>query len=236
MGDRNEAALPDLAETRPDLAETLLLHLESEEAFGIDRLPAPGPGREEPSPEERLKALEKQVRGCTACALWKHRQNIVFGEGNPRADLLFVGEAPGRDEDLVGIPFVGRAGRLLDRMIQAMGLSRNEVFIANVLKCRPPNNRSPSIEEIASCRGYLEEQIGIISPRVIVALGAPAARTLLDRKEGIGALRGKTYPYKGDTGMRVVPTFHPAYLLRNESEKGKAWEDLKIAMKILNRA
>ncbi len=157
----------------------------------------------------------------------------VFGEGDRSANLMFVGEAPGRDEDLSGRPFVGRAGQLLTRMIHAMGFERSQVFIANIIKCRPPQNRTPAVDEIATCIPFLEEQIASIEPRVIVALGSPSARTLLSTERTITALRGGTYPFPKNDRIVVVPTFHPAYLLRNEAEKPKTWHDLKLALEVL---
>lgn len=217
---------------KPDLRESLYLRLEAEEGAGIDRLPL-ARERHPSGGVSPLALLEERVTGCKACALWNQRNNIVFGEGDPDANLMFVGEAPGFEEDRAGLPFVGRAGGLLNRMIAAMGLSREEVFIANVLKCRPPDNRTPMPQEIQACRGFLEEQIRIIAPRIIVALGAPAARTLLCSEESIGALRGKAYPYGKDPEIQIVPTYHPAYLLRNAAEKPKVWKDLQIAMRLL---
>ncbi|MGH7162837.1 MAG: uracil-DNA glycosylase, partial [Planctomycetota bacterium] len=157
---------------------------------------------------------------------------VVFGEGNPRAELMFIGEAPGHDEDLQGRPFVGRAGQLLTDMIRAMGFAREEVYIANVLKCRPPENRDPAPDEIASCRPYLLRQIELSAPKVICALGRHAVRALTDRSEGITKLRGKRLPA---LGRIVVPTYHPAYLLRNPAAKRDAWEDLKTILGILGK-
>lgn len=193
--------------------------------------------------EAKRAALEKldreQVRGCTRCALHRTRTQTVFGQGNPDARLVFCGEAPGAEEDRQGLAFVGRAGQLLTRMIQAMGLTRDDVFICNVLKCRPPGNRTPAADEIATCAPYLFEQIRIIQPEVIIALGAPAAQTLLATKEPIGRLRGKFHdfypsgsPMIGDP-IPLMPTFHPAYLLRNPADKRKAWEDLQQVMERL---
>jgi uracil-DNA glycosylase family 4 len=222
--------------------ETLFLQAETELAFGMDRIPTAAPalspsGEEDalPAPEDPvLVALERKVKKCTACPLHEKRIQAVFGDGNPEARLMFVGEAPGAEEDRFGLPFVGKAGHLLTRMIEAMGYKREEVYIANVIKCRPPGNRTPTGQEIVSCHAYLEEQIRRISPQVIVALGAPASRTLLKRDQGITALRGRQYPLPDHEEIWVVPTFHPAYLLRNASEKGKGWIDLQIAMKILD--
>ena len=163
----------------------------------------------------------------SACPLAAGRTHVVFGEGNPHAELMFIGEGPGADEDLQGRPFVGRAGQLLDRMIAAMHFTREEVYIANVVKCRPPGNRVPTPDEAAMCIGYLERQIRFIRPKVIVLLGATAVSFLLQRKEGITRLRGNWQEYRG---IRVMPTFHPAFLLRQESAKREAWHDLQMVM------
>jgi DNA polymerase len=217
------------------MREALYLHAETDLAFGLDRVPLPEPVARGGAGEDAWALLAGEVRACTACVLHEQRIQAVLGEGNPDADLLFVGEAPGAEEDRQGRPFVGKAGRLLTRMIEAMGFRREQVYIANVIKCRPPGNRTPSGPEMACCRPYLDRQIRLIAPRVIVALGAPAARTLLETQQGINALRGRKYPYPRREDIRVVPTFHPAYLLRNTAEKGKGWKDLQIAMKILGR-
>jgi uracil-DNA glycosylase len=155
----------------------------------------------------------------------------VFGVGNPHARLMFVGEAPGRDEDEQGEPFVGRAGQLLTKIIQAMGLQRSDVYIANVLKCRPPDNRNPEPDEVATCEPFLFRQIDAIRPRVIVALGTFAVRTLLQTQAPISRLRGRVYPFRG---AQLVPTFHPAFLLRNPESKKDTWEDMKVVMGLLN--
>ena len=182
----------------------------------------------------------KEVKGCTRCGLSATRTKTVFGIGSPTARIVFVGEAPGHDEDVSGEPFVGRAGQLLTDMIEkGMGLRREEVYICNVLKCRPPENRTPATDEIAACRDYLWRQLEIIRPEVIIALGAPAAQTLLGTKEGIGALRGRFHDfYPSGTALvgdpiPLMPTYHPAYLLRSPGEKGKAWADLKMVMALL---
>ncbi len=186
---------------------------------------------------ERLRVLdESRVRGCTLCGLSQSRTQTVFGQGAPAARLVFVGEAPGFEEDKQGLAFVGRAGKLLTRMIVAMGLTRDEVFICNILKCRPPGNRNPAPDEIAACHPYLREQLQIIDPQVIVALGAPAAKTLLDTKESIGRLRGRFHDYYltdmplDARCVPLMPTYHPAYLLRSPGEKTKAWADLQMVM------
>lgn len=177
--------------------------------------------------ERRMKLLEKlrqEMLVCHKCPLDKTRTNLVFGVGNPMADLMFVGEAPGRDEDLQGEPFVGRAGQLLNKIIKAIDMDRSDVYIANVLKCRPPGNRNPLPEEIVLCMPYLIKQIEIIKPKVLCALGTFAAQTLLNTKAPVGTLRGKFHEYKG---IPFMVTFHPAYLLRNPNDKAKVWEDMK---------
>ena len=194
------------------------------------------PQQEEPVKEPAatdLQKLEGEVAKCDKCPLWKTRTNVVFGEGCAKAKLVFVGEAPGADEDASGRPFVGRAGKLLTKMIEAMGLNREDVFICNVLKCRPPGNRPPSTSEIAACSPNLLRQIEIIRPKVICALGGPASKTLLNTNEGITKLRGHFHDYHG---VPLMPTFHPAYLLRNPPEKAKVWEDLKKVMALLEKA
>ncbi|MFQ5713920.1 MAG: uracil-DNA glycosylase [Candidatus Scalinduaceae bacterium] len=173
---------------------------------------------------EKLKELEEEVRQCTKCGLCKGRTNVVFGTGDADADLMFVGEAPGYYEDVQGEPFVGRAGQLLTKIIESIGLKRSEVYIANILKCRPPENRNPTANEIILCKPHLIKQIEIICPKVICALGTFAAQTLLGTKESIGRLRGKFHEYQG---TKLLATYHPAYLLRNPNDKKKVWEDMK---------
>lgn len=180
----------------------------------------------------KMERIAAQVRACRRCPLGGLRTNAVPGEGNVQARIAFVGEAPGADEDAQGRPFVGRAGKLLDKIIAAMGLKREEVFIGNILKCRPPENRDPRPEEIVKCLPYLQEQLEIIKPEVIVALGAHAARTLLDTTKSIGQLRGKFHDYyPGALAMpiKLMATYHPAYLLRNYSESSRraVWEDMQ---------
>ena len=183
-------------------------------------------------PAERLAELAKLTEGCQQCELYKTRTKLVFGDGVPGVELLFVGEAPGADEDASGVPFVGRAGPLLNKIIAAMGLKREQVYIGNVLKCRPPDNRTPLPGEAAACWPYLREQIEIIKPKLICALGSPAARTLLGTEESIGRLRGAVHDYHGTP---LIATYHPAYLLRSPGEKAKVWEDMKIVLKLLGR-
>lgn len=181
------------------------------------------------------------VRGCTRCPLHAQgRTRTVFGVGHARPELVFVGEGPGADEDRVGEPFVGKAGQLLTRMIAAMTLTRAQVYICNTVKCRPPDNRTPTDDEMDACSPYLIRQLAILRPRVIVALGRPAAQTLLDTKSPIGQLRGRFHDFPparwahyGLKPCKLMPTFHPAYLLRSPEEKGKAWEDLKQVMRLL---
>ena len=173
---------------------------------------------------ESLKILEEEAKQCTKCSLCNSRTHVVFGTGSPHADLMFVGEAPGYYEDIKGEPFVGKAGQLLTKIIESIGLKRDGVYIANVLKCRPPENRNPSANEIISCTPFLFQQIDLINPKIICALGTFAAQALLDSRAGIGTLRGKMYEFRG---TKLVVTYHPAYLLRNPAEKRKTWEDMK---------
>ena len=182
--------------------------------------------------KEILLKLREAVIRCTKCdELVKNRRSVVFGSGNAKAKLVFVGEAPGAEEDRQGLPFVGPAGQLLTKMIESIGLRREEVFIANVLKCRPPGNRPPKPLEIENCEPYLLKQLSLIHPKLICALGAFAAQTLLKTTTPISSLRGKTHDYQG---IPVLCTFHPAYLLRNPAEKRKAWEDLKKLRALLS--
>lgn len=178
-----------------------------------------------------LDELKLTVSNCTQCELHRTRAQTVFGEGHPAADWLIIGEAPGADEDRVGEPFVGRAGQLLTSMLRAMGLAREEVFIANILKCRPPNNRDPEDNEINSCSDYLRQQIELIQPKIILVVGRVAAQSLLNVDTSIGKMRGQKFLYQ-DTGIPAIATYHPAYLLRSPQQKRKAWEDLKFALKV----
>jgi len=181
--------------------------------------------------EAEWTRLREEVSHCVKCELHKHRTQTVFGVGDQAADWLIIGEAPGAEEDRQGEPFVGRAGRLLNAMLQAVGLKREQVFIANILKCRPPNNRDPRPEEARACRDYLRRQIDLIQPRLILAVGRVAAQNLLESETAVGRMRGQSYRF-ADTDIPVVVTYHPAYLLRSPSEKRKAWQDLKLAMEI----
>jgi DNA polymerase len=227
--------------------EQLKAHLEFFEELGIDGLRRErewtlrqGPAPREPealvplfgSPEQALAALREDIGSdCCRCKLsGLGRTQIVFGVGNPAADLMFVGEAPGADEDIQGEPFVGRAGQLLTKIIEAIGLTREQVYIANVLKCRPPGNRNPEPDEVAQCEPFLLRQIDTIQPRVIVALGKFAAQCLLKTNEPITRLRGKEFTYRNAV---LMPTYHPAYLLRTPSAKREVWEDMKRVKAIL---
>jgi uracil-DNA glycosylase family 4 len=181
---------------------------------------------------EALAAIKTEIGpDCPRCKLATlGRKQVVFGVGNPDADLMFVGEAPGADEDIQGIPFVGRAGQLLTKMILAINLERDQVYIANVIKCRPPGNRNPEADEIAACEPFLFQQIDAVRPKVIVALGAFAAKTLLQTEDPISRLRGRVYDFRG---AKLIPTFHPSFLLRSPDRKRDAWEDLKKARALL---
>ena len=179
-----------------------------------------------------LAAIKAEIGpDCSRCKLHTlGRRQIVFGVGNPDADLMFVGEAPGADEDVKGEPFVGRAGQLLTKIIEAIGLTREDVYIANVIKCRPPQNRNPEPDEVDTCEPFLFRQIDAIKPKVVVALGSFAARALLRTQDPISRLRGRVYEYRG---AKLIPTFHPAYLLRNPSSKKEVWEDMKLVRSLL---
>jgi DNA polymerase len=175
-------------------------------------------------PAESLEAIRDDLGDCQRCKLAPTRKNIVFGSGNPRAELMFVGEAPGADEDEQGLPFVGRAGQLLTRIIESIDLKREEVYICNILKCRPPGNRNPESDEVASCEPFLLRQVASVKPKVICALGTFGAQALLRTREPISKLRGQLIDFRG---AKFIATFHPAYLLRNPYEKRKVWEDLQ---------
>ena len=173
---------------------------------------------------ETLETYAAATAGCTRCRLSQGRTQVVFGAGNPHADLMFVGEAPGFHEDKQGIPFVGQAGKLLDKLLGGVGLWRDDVYIANVLKCRPPGNRDPQPDEVAACRGYLDRQIALVRPRVLVALGKVAAQALLGNDAPIGRMRGQWYQVQG---IPAMVTYHPAALLRNQALKRPTWEDMQ---------
>ena len=187
---------------------------------------------------KRLSVVAGAIGKCQKCQLYAGRNNVVPGEGNPNARIAFVGEAPGKDEDAQGRPFVGRSGKLLVKIIEAMGLSREEVFIGNIIKCRPPDNRDPKPDEITACIGYLADKLEIIRPEIIVALGAHAAKTLLDTKTPIGQLRGKFHEYvpsPTSEPIKLIATYHPSYVLRNYTQdtRLKVWDDMKKALKEL---
>ncbi|HEY9233178.1 MAG TPA: uracil-DNA glycosylase [Blastocatellia bacterium] len=183
------------------------------------------------SQDPSLEAIREEIGECTRCKLHEHRTHIVYGEGDPKARIVFIGEGPGADEDATGRPFVGRAGQLLDKIIAAIGLKREECYIANVVKCRPPGNRTPERDEVATCEQFLFRQLAFIKPQVIVALGSPAFQCLLRTKETITRSRGE---WRDWNGVKVMPTFHPAYLLRSPDKKREAWEDMKKVRDYLN--
>lgn len=183
-----------------------------------------------PDAAAKLLEISASLSGCSRCKLCQTRKTIVIGEGNPQASVLFIGEGPGEQEDIQGRPFVGKAGQLLDRMIEAICLDRNQVYIANVVKCRPPGNRNPEPDEIQACSPFLHQQVDAIRPKVIVALGKFAAQTLLQTEERISSIRGTFRPYRG---AKLMPTFHPAYLLRNPASKREAWTDLQLVAREL---
>jgi DNA polymerase len=176
---------------------------------------------------DTLERIREDLGECTRCRLHKQRTKIVFGQGNPRAELVFVGEGPGHDEDLQGLAFVGRAGKLLTQMIEAMGLQRDQVYICNVVKCRPPENRKPEDDEVATCSPYLYRQLDVIAPKAIVCLGGTAAQALLKTKDSISRFRGTWFDYRN---TKLLATYHPAYLLRNPAAKSEVWKDLQKVM------
>lgn len=213
-----------------DAARLVRQAVETELAFGVTTLPRRAASTD-PDRAAALGALEAEFKKCIMCPLSETRTNVVFGAGNPAADLMFVGEAPGFDEDKQGLPFVGAAGQLLTKIIEAMKLTRGDVYIANCLKCRPPQNRNPLPSEVAACNPILAKQIEIVRPRVICALGKFAAQTLLNSEEPISRLRGRFHDR--EDGVKVMPTFHPAYLLRNPGDKKLVWQDMQAIMREL---
>ena len=215
-----------------EIKQQLLAHLERYAEIGVEHVDIKDQVQE--IKHHKFASLDElwnnSVAGCTACKLaTMGRTNIVFGEGNPSADLMFVGEGPGRDEDIQGKPFVGRAGQKLNDIIKAMGMTRDDIYIANIVKCRPPENRNPEPDEISTCINYLNQQIEIIKPKVICSLGAISAHTLLKSKTPISKLRGHFHDYNGTP---LMPTFHPAYLLRNYTPQTRklVWEDMQQIM------
>jgi DNA polymerase len=209
-----------------DVRDHLVAHLDRlqrEGVWGLEIKPA--------SPvAESLEQLAAQAAGCTLCKLSEGRTNVVFGVGPSSPRLMFIGEGPGRDEDLQGEPFVGRAGQMLNRIIVAMGLQREEVYIANAVKCRPPRNRNPESDELEACSPFLRRQVESIRPEIIVLLGRVAAQFVLQTSEPLGRLRGEVHEW---LGIPVICTYHPAYLLRNPADKGKTWQDMQVVMERL---
>jgi len=191
---------------------------------GVEGLPAK-PCKSSLNKAQLIEEIRRELGNCKRCKLYRHRRNIVFGSGNPEARLLFVGEGPGEDEDIQGKPFVGRAGQLLTKIINSINLTREEVYITNIIKCRPPGNRNPEFDEINACQPFLVEQLDAIQPRIICALGTFAAQTLLKTDEKISSLRGRFIPYHNS---KLIATFHPAFLLRNPQRKRDVWEDMKM--------
>src|SRR4030043_639368 len=208
-------------------------YLEYLKGMGIISLPASETKADEPCQSNviTLKEVRKELGDCKRCKLHRTRRTIVFGGGNEKATLMFIGEGPGYDEDVQGRPFVGRAGQLLTKIIESIHLSREEVYIANIVKCRPPQNRNPEADEIQSCNPFLTKKINAIRPKIICALGTFSAQTLLKTDTKISALRGKLYDLEG---IKVIPTYHPAFLLRNPERKREVWEDMKKIAEWLN--
>lgn len=216
-----------------EIIKSVKIYMQAQDLAGIEEFYLQVPPTVSTPGVGQLSSLDKlcqEVIGCKQCSLYKTRNNPVFGEGNPKAKLVFVGEAPGREEDLQGRPFVGRAGELLTKIIEAMRLKRRDVYIANILKCRPPENRNPLPSEIVACQDYLRQQLELINPKAICCLGKFACSTLFNQDFPITKLRGKFFDYRG---IKVMPTFHPAYLLRNPQDKKLVWEDMKKVMKEL---
>ena len=234
-------AVPIQPESREEMSPRKAAAVAVEE--NIFEVLAPKPEQGVSDPAKVLKIIREDLGDCTRCPLHKQgRKQIVFGVGNPATDLMFVGEGPGADEDQQGEPFVGRAGQLLNNMIKAMGITREQVYIANIVKCRPPGNRTPEREECETCSPFLMRQIAVIKPKVVVALGAVAAKTLLAMNASMAQLRGRFYDFKPAgvrsndpnwEGCKLAVTYHPAFLLRDPRQKGEAWKDLQMVMKEL---
>ncbi len=216
--DRNEM-IRDLKSYLEYLKGMGIVSLQASDAVSETKLDEPGP-----SPVLTLEGVRKELGDCKRCKLHRTRRTIVFGEGNAKATLMFIGEGPGYDEDVQGRPFVGKAGQLLTKIIESINLRREDVYIANIVKCRPPQNRNPEPDEIQSCNPFLMQQIRVIQPKIICALGTFAAQTLLKTDRKISDLRGKSFDLEGIT---VIPTYHPAFLLRNPERKRDVWEDMK---------
>ena len=231
-----QPALPAAEAARtemPDTAQTQTIAEEGQPIPPRKNFPPPPEVSAAVAPADRVSALQiirEEIGDCTRCALHKGRNKLVFADGDPQARLMFVGEGPGADEDAQGIPFVGRAGQLLNNMIGAMGLKREEVYIANVVKCRPPGNRTPEPEEAHTCSPFLFRQIDVVRPEVLVALGATAATYLLGQRQPLAGLRGRIHSFRG---TKLIVTYHPAFLLRDPRQKKEAWADLQIAMREL---
>src|SRR5271156_4881413 len=232
-----------LQETQPESRDEM--NPKSKAALAVaavkeDLFVVPKPEAGTADPAAALRMIREDLGDCTRCPLHKQgRKQIVFGVGNPKAELMFVGEGPGADEDEKGEPFVGRAGQLLNNMIKAMGIEREQVYIANIVKCRPPGNRQPERDECATCSPFLMRQIAVVKPKIIVALGATAAKNLLAINAPMSELRGRWYDFKPAgsdpswSGARLAVTYHPAFLLRDPRQKGEAWKDLQMVMKYL---
>ncbi len=224
-----EVPQPELRESMSPRASAVIAAPTAEE----DMFAAanPKPESKAANPAEALRLIREDIGDCTRCVLHKQgRKQIVFGVGNPAAELMFIGEAPGADEDIQGEPFVGRAGQLLNNMIKAMGIQREDVYIANIIKCRPPGNRTPERDECETCSPFLMRQIAVVQPKVIVALGAVAAKTLLAISASMMEMRGRWYDFRG---TKLAVTYHPAFLLRDPRQKKEAWKDLQMVMKEL---
>ncbi len=224
-GDSERSPRRDLTE----LASSLRQHLSYQAMMGLEWLPAISMGLPQDLPED-LEQIRSDLGECKRCGLHSHRTHIVFGEGNPSTKVALVGEGPGQEEDRLGRPFVGAAGKLLDRIIAAMGWRRDEVYICNVIKCRPPRNRNPQPDEIESCGPFLKRQLAAIQPQAILALGSFAAQFLLSTQQPISKLRNRVHHFEGTP---VVPTYHPAYLLRNPLEKRRVWEDVQLLLSVV---
>ncbi len=224
-----------MSENISELMSDLKTYLEYLKDMGITSLPVSQslPEKAVRPGTPTLEDVRKELGDCKRCKLHRSRQTIVFGEGNEQATLMFIGEGPGYDEDVQGRPFVGKAGQLLTKIIESINLSREEVYIANIVKCRPPQNRNPEPDEIESCTPFLMRQILVIRPKIICALGTFSAQTLLKTDTKITSLRGKVYDVDG---MKIVPTYHPAFLLRNPERKREVWEDMKKIAELLNNA
>jgi uracil-DNA glycosylase family 4 len=230
---REEATLPKPAR-KPELPKRAPVPATASSKISLPPLPVvAGPSLFESTEkiaDDSLLKIREDLGECTRCKLHSTRHKIVFGDGNPKAELVFVGEGPGADEDAQGLPFVGRAGKLLTQMIEAMGLQRKDVYICNVVKCRPPENRQPEEDEVSTCSPFLLRQIDTIAPKVIVCLGATAAKTLLQTNRGISQFRGEWLEFRG---RKLLATYHPAYLLRNPPAKSEVWKDLQKVMAVL---